>query len=384
METLGFGRGFLHLIGIFSTHWGQDVDAGRESLEKRSADDQTVIMTVINEESEDSPEPSQEQHRVTVEARAHGWRLDHYLTRIFPNHSRVLFQKAIEQQLVLVNGLPVKPARRLRVNDRIHVTLPEIPDNSLVPENIPIEILYEDDAIAVINKPADMVTHPGKSNFTGTLAAAVQYHFDQLSDVAGQLRPGIVHRLDRDTTGVIVIAKDNQVHHRLSRQFEQREAKKEYRAIVRGKIEFDEGVIRTHLKVHPKAHEKMIICEPDEKSREAVTRYQVLRRFRGFAEVRLFPETGRTHQLRVHLQSLKAPCVADRLYAGHDRLYLSELQGKPVEPDEVPLITRQGLHAYRLRIRHPVTDEWISFEAPIPEDMQRTLDALETYRKLDS
>lgn len=341
-------------------------------------------MDVINEESEKSHEPPPEQHRVTVEARAHGWRLDHYLTRIFPNHSRVLFQKAIEQQLVLVNGLPVKSSRRLRVNDRIHVTLPEIPDSSLVAENLPIEILYEDDAIAVINKPADMVTHPGKSNFTGTLAAAVQYHFDQLSDVAGQLRPGIVHRLDRDTTGVIVIAKDNQVHHRLSRQFEQREAKKEYRAIVRGKIEFDEGLIRTHLKVHPKAHEKMIICEPDEKSREAITRYQVLRRFRGFVEVRLFPETGRTHQLRVHLQSLKAPCVADRLYAGHDRLYLSELQGKPVEKDEVPLIARQGLHAYQLKIRHPVTEEWIAFEAPLPDDMQRTLDALETYRSLES
>lgn len=327
-----------------------------------------------------APEP--DFQNLTVEARAHGWRLDHYLTRIFPNHSRVLFQKAIEQQLVLVNGLPVKASRRLRVNDRISVTLPEIPDNSLAPENLPIEILYEDDAIAVINKPADMVTHPGKANFTGTLAAAVQYHFDQLSDVAGQLRPGIVHRLDRDTTGVIVIAKDNQVHNRLSRQFEQREVTKEYRAIVRGRLDRDADIIRTHIKVHPKAHEKMIVCPPDEKSREAITRYVVLRRFRGYAEVQLLPETGRTHQLRVHLQSLKAPCVADRLYAGHDRLYASELQGLPVPPGEAPLISRQGLHAFRLRLRHPVTEAWMDFEAPLPEDMQRTLTALETYRSI--
>ncbi|WP_437221712.1 RluA family pseudouridine synthase [Planctomicrobium sp. SH661] len=329
------------------------------------------------------PDSEPDLQNITVESRAHGWRVDHYLSRIFPNHSRVLFQKAIENQSVLVNGLPVKASRRLRVNDRIAVTLPETPDSSLAPENLPIEVLYEDDAIAVINKPADMVTHPGKANYTGTLAAAVQYHFNQLSDVAGQLRPGIVHRLDRDTTGVIIIAKDNQVHNRLSRQFEQREVEKEYRAIVRGKLERDEDIIRTHMKVHPKAHEKMIICQPDEKSREAITHYRVLQRFRGYAEVQLLPHTGRTHQLRVHLQSLKAPCVADRLYAGHDKLFLSELAGKSVEPGEEPLIARQGLHAFRLKIRHPVTEEWMEFKAPIPEDMQRTLQALETFRKLD-
>ncbi|WP_437186228.1 RluA family pseudouridine synthase [Planctomicrobium sp. SH668] len=325
----------------------------------------------------------QEVLSLTVEARAHGWRVDHYLSRIYPNHSRVLFQKAIEQQLVVVNGLPVKASRRLRVNDHISLTLPEEPDSSLAPEDIPLSIIYEDDAIAVINKPANMVTHPGKAHYTGTLAAAVQFHFDTLSDIAGQLRPGIVHRLDRDTTGVILIAKDNQVHNRLSRQFEQREVFKEYRAVVRGKLDRNEDYIRTHLKVHPKAREKMIVCQPDEKSRDAVTKYVVLRRFKGFAEVQLLPETGRTHQLRVHMQHLKAPCVADRAYAGHDKIFLSELQGLPVQEGEEPIIARQGLHAHRLRIRHPVTEEWMEFVAPIPDDMQRILDALETYRKLD-
>lgn len=320
---------------------------------------------------------------VTVEARAHGWRVDHYLSRIFANHSRSVFQRAIDEGLILVNGLPVKSARRLRVNDRIAVTLPPEPDSAILAENLPIEVLFEDESLAVINKPADMVTHPGKGNFTGTLAAAVQYHFDQLSDVAGKLRPGIVHRLDRDTTGVIVIAKNNQVHDRLTRQFERREVKKEYRAIVRGNLERDADYIRTHLKTHPKAHDKMIVCPPDEKSREAVTFYRVLERFRGFTYVQLLPETGRTHQLRVHMQHLRSPIVADRLYAGHDRLTLGELRDGKVLAGEEPLIARQGLHAFRLTFRHPVTDSLMEIEAPLPEDFQTTLDAIRTFRQLD-
>ncbi|HWL08840.1 MAG TPA: RluA family pseudouridine synthase [Planctomicrobium sp.] len=329
-----------------------------------------------------SDELSSDVQMITVEARGHGWRVDHYLTRIFPNHSRALFQRAIEQQAVLVNGLSVKASRRLRVNDRISVTLPEEADSAIAAEDLPIEVIYEDDAIAVINKPANMVTHPGKANYTGTLAAAVQFHFDTLSDIAGQLRPGIVHRLDRDTTGVILIAKDNQVHNRLTKQFEQRTVKKEYRAIVRGEFDRDSDYIRTHLKVHPKAHEKMIVCAPEEKSREAVTLFRVLTRFRGFTEVQLLPETGRTHQLRVHMQHLKHPIIADRLYAGHDRLLLSELTGTPGAADEEPLISRQALHAYRLELRHPVTDAIMQFEAPLPVDIQQTLEALHTHRSL--
>ncbi|WP_417851036.1 RluA family pseudouridine synthase [Thalassoglobus sp.] len=319
---------------------------------------------------------------LTVESRAHGWRIDHYLTRIFPNHSRGQFQRAIEQNVVLVNGLPVKASRRLRVNDRISVQLLEEAESGIAAEDIPIEVIFEDEYIAVINKHANLVTHPGKSNFTGTLAAAVQYHFDQLSDIAGQLRPGIVHRLDRDTTGAIVIAKNNQVHHQLTKQFEQRTVKKEYHAIARGNLERDADYVRTHVKVHPKVREKMIVCEPTEKSREAITKYNVLTRYRGFIYVQLLPETGRTHQLRVHLQHLKAPIIADRLYAGHDRVFESELAETDSTEDETPLISRQALHAHKLTIRHPVTDAIMEFVAPLPEDMQRTLVALEKYRLL--
>lgn len=326
---------------------------------------------------------SNEPVSLTVEARAHGWRVDHYLGRLYPNYSRALFQKAIAQGHVQVNGLAVKASRRLRMNDRISLCLPETPDETLQPEDIPLDVLYEDDALIVINKPADMVTHPGKAHYGGTLAAALQFHFDQLSDVAGKLRPGIVHRLDRDTSGVIIVAKDNQVHHRLSGQFEQRSVQKEYRAIVRGVVAQDEGLIDTHIRIHPKVREKMMVCEPVGKSRPAVTRYEVLERFRGFTEVRLLPKTGRTHQLRVHMKHLGHPIVADRLYGGHAELLLSELAPEATNDSSGgTLISRQALHARRLELRHPVTEQLIAWEAPLPDDMQRTLEALRRYRTL--
>ena len=212
------------------------------------------------------------------------------------------------------------------MNDRVDVRIPDEPVDHLVAEDLPIEVVYEDDSLAIINKPADMVTHPGKGNFFGTLAAAVQFHFDQLSDVAGLLRPGIVHRLDRDTTGVIVIAKSNQTHGRISKQFENREVTKEYRAIVRGELDRQSDIIETYLRVHPKAHEKMIVCPEGDGARHAVTQYEVLERFDGFTYVRLLPKTGRTHQLRVHMLHLGHPIVADRMYAGHGELRLGELR----------------------------------------------------------
>ncbi|MEZ5943275.1 MAG: RluA family pseudouridine synthase [Planctomycetaceae bacterium] len=333
-------------------------------------------MTTTDDSDDLSTEVPQE---LTVEARAHGWRVDHYLSRLYPNYSRALFQRAIQDDRVLVNGLVIKSSRRLRVNDRVSVLLPEQPDGDLQPENIPIDIVYEDEYIAVINKAADVVTHPGKANFTGTLAAAVQYHFDQLSDVAGQLRPGIVHRLDRDTTGVIVIAKDNTVHNRLTRQFEQRVVKKEYRAIVRGGPPAESDYVRTHVKVHPKVREKMIICGADDNGKEAVTFYRVLKRYPGFSYVQLLPETGRTHQLRVHMLHLKCPIIADKLYAGHASISTDDIKvGETSQAGNVTLIERQALHAHRLTLRHPVTEAIMEFEAPLPEDMQRTLDFLDT------
>jgi len=325
---------------------------------------------------------------VTVEARAHGWRVDHYLTRLYPNYSRALFQKAIEQQAVLVNGLAVKASRRLRVNDLVSVRLPEVGDQTLSPEDIPLDIVYEDAALVVINKPAGLITHPGKANYRGTLAAGLQFHFDSLSDLAGKLRPGIVHRLDRDTSGLLVVAKDNQVHHLLSRQFERREVTKEYRAIVWGVIDRDSDSIDTFMRVNPQRREAMIVCEEGGTARRAVTRYEVLERFHDFTYVRLLPRTGRTHQLRVHARHIGHPIVADRLYGGRavlTRSYLSghesprSLRQKPendsADPDDV-LLCRQALHAQRLGFRHPVTGERVEFISPLPIDMENTLAAL--------
>ena len=325
---------------------------------------------------------------VTVEARAHGWRVDHYLARLYPNYSRGLFQKAIGQQAVLVNGLPVKASRRLRVNDVLVVRLPEIPDQSLAPEDIPLDIVYEDDALVVINKPAGLITHPGKANYRGTLAAGLQFHLDRLSDVAGKLRPGIVHRLDRGTSGLLVVAKDNQVHHLLSRQFERREVTKEYHAVVWGVIDRDHDSIDTFVRVNPKRREAMMVCDEGGTSRRAVTGYEVLERFDDFTYVRLSPKTGRTHQLRVHARHIGHPIVADRLYGGRAALTRAYLAGtesprglRRKQSDESgeaedAIISRPALHAHRLAFRHPATDKPVQFAAPLPADMENVLAAL--------
>ena len=318
--------------------------------------------------------------KLVVEARAHGWRVDHYLVRLYSNFSRAAFQRVLEDKGVLINGLPVKGARRLRVNDCIEFHLPEEPDRTLPAEDIPLNILYDDDSLIVINKAANMIVHPGRGNYLGTLAGALQFHFDKLSDVAGKLRAGIVHRLDRDTSGVLVVAKDNTVHHHLSRQFEERTVEKEYRAITWGEISFDRDYIETHVRVSNRNRERMMVCPEGGNSRHAATFYEVIERFRGFSFVRLCPQTGRTHQLRVHMHHLGHPIVADRLYEGHATLKRSDLlDDVPEDQDEV-LISRQALHALKLGFDHPVTGKRMEFEAPLPEDFVKSLEAIRQYR----
>lgn len=289
---------------------------------------------------------------LTVESRAHGWRLDHYLSRLYPNYSRAQIQRAIESHNVTLNGMPTRSSRRLRVNDRISVVLETAEEVHIQAEDIPLDVLYEDDAIVIVNKPANMVVHPGRGNSSGTLTAALQFHFDKLSDVGGRHRPGIVHRLDRDTTGVILIARDNQVHNRLSKQFEERTVRKEYRAIVRGIPEMEADFITTHMCVHSRVREKMMVCSPSARSREAVTFYETAEKFKRYAFVNLHPRTGRTHQLRVHMQHIGTPIVADRAYIGEDRFTTGHIAGKPMTGET--LIARQALHAFRLTISHPV------------------------------
>ena len=331
-------------------------------------------------EAESTEPPShRELVQLTVESRAHGWRLDHYLSRLFPNHSRAALQRAISSGHVTLNGLETRSSRRLRVNDRIDVQLPDNDESRIRPENLPLEILYEDDAIVVVNKAAGMVVHPGRGNYSGTLASALQFHFDQLSDVAGRHRPGIVHRLDRDTSGVILVARDNQIHQHISKQFEQREVKKEYRAIVRGIPELASDYIRTHVCVHRRVREKMMVCAPGGRAREATTFYRTGEKFDGFALMELHPHSGRTHQLRVHMLHIGTPIIADKLYTGSESFCGSDIPSRRNLNETTPLIERQALHAFRLTIRHPVSGKDMQFEAPLPVDMQQTLNVLREH-----
>jgi 23S rRNA pseudouridine1911/1915/1917 synthase len=350
-----------------------------------SPGDESDILPLTELELGQADEPID----ITVEARAHGWRLDHYLSRLFPNHSRSQLQRAVELGGVRLNGLVPKASRRLRVNDRIWIQLPDAEQSTIQAENIPLQILYEDDALVVVNKPAGMVVHPGRGSSRGTLASALQFHFDQLSDVGGRHRPGIVHRLDRDTTGVILVAKDNQVHQKISSQFERREVKKVYQAIVRGVPEMVSDIIQTWVCVHNRVREKMMVCPEGGNAREAVTFYRTAEDFRHFALMELHPRTGRTHQLRVHMLHIATPILADKLYLGQSEFRRSEVQrllgstgagasttdSIDQQPDEV-LISRQALHAWRLTIRHPHTGQEMQFEAPLPQDFERTLQCL--------
>src|SRR5262245_4137805 len=341
-------------------------------------------------EEELAPEPTpvtpsvrlREPLDLLVMVKSEGMRLDQYVQlHLGADFSRSEVQRAIEGGGVTVNGKPTtKPSYKVRKNDRIRVEMPEPTHEIPVPEDIPLDILFQDEWLAVVNKPHDMVVHPAKGNWSGTLVNALQWHFrEHLSTENGQLRAGIVQRLDKDTSGVILVAKDDQTHRELAMQFETRKVFKEYVAIAAGELDRDSDYIEGAMKMHPHDRLRMIVSsDPDAKP--ALSYYEVLERFRGFSLVKVQPRTGRTHQIRVHLLHVGCPVLADKLYGGRDQLKLSDLVPQlPREADEV-LIGRQALHAYRLRFRHPRTDQWIEAEAPLPPDMRRVLDALRTHR----
>jgi 23S rRNA pseudouridine1911/1915/1917 synthase len=332
------------------------------------------------------PELSKTPCEFVVKARMEGKRIDAYLASRYPDYSRSVVQKVIDAGAVLVNGKPVKASYKVRLDDKICVWLPELADDVPVPEDIPIAVVYEDAALTVVNKPAGLVVHPAKGHWTGTLVNALQFHFDTLSTAGGEQRPGIVHRLDRDTTGLLIVARTDAAHKHLAQQFEQRTIRKEYVALVTGVPERDSDYVERTIGFHPTNREKMAIRNPEEGGKEAVTFYEVLERFRGYALVRCEPATGRTHQIRVHLAHIGHPIVADRAYSGRDRLSLADLLGPGVSESHSDastiLIDRQALHAHSLRLDHPTTGAALHFTAPLPDDMARTLEALRTYRPL--
>jgi len=303
-------------------------------------------------------------------------RLDKYLQGRFGQFSRTTIQKLIKEQAVTVNARPAKPSTPLKAGDDIELILPPPPSREIIGEDIPLNIIYEDDQIIIINKQADLIVHPARGNTHGTLANGLVYYAENLSTFGPDFRPGIVHRLDRNTTGVMVVAKTDTAHWRLAKQFEKRRVSKSYLAIVHGAVQLHADCISQPLGVHPRVREKYAVRP--ETGKEATTLYKVIETFRGFTLVKLTPKAGRTHQIRVHLSYIKHPIVADEMYGGRV-VYPWQIEDKPAAAQE-PIITRCALHAATLKIQHPTTEREMAFEAPMPKDMQELLDALRKFR----
>jgi 23S rRNA pseudouridine1911/1915/1917 synthase len=285
-------------------------------------------------------------------------RLDVFLTEVQADITRSTIKKLIETERVTVNGAPAKAHYKLKEGDHVEVEVPDPEPLEVKPEPIPLNIVYEDASLIVIDKPPGMVVHPAPGHSGGTLVNALLHHCKDLAGIGGVERPGIVHRLDKDTSGLIVAAKTDACMQSLTRQFKERDIHKVYLALTKGTFESKTGVIDVPIGRH-KTHRKKMSTHTSS-GREAQTRYEVLRQLDGFAYVQLFPKTGRTHQLRVHLASIGHPILGDRLYGG------------TLGPG-LPQIARQALHAHRLELTHPVTGNLLQLESPLPSDMEALL-----------
>jgi len=314
------------------------------------------------------------EERVSLSSLVSGERLDLFLSASFKGLTRSAIQKAITEGLVLVKGKKVKPSYKVRLRDIMEITLPDSSSKGLTPEDIPLDILFEDDDIIVINKQAGLAVHPGAGRHSGTLVNALLNHTASLSTYGGADRPGIVHRLDMDTSGVMVAAKNNISHRALSAQFSVHSTQRKYIALVRGPMKHDEGIIDKPLGRSPADRKK--ISTRARKKRKALTRYVVLRRYGGITLLELMPETGRTHQIRVHLASIGRPVVGDRLY-GWDGARDTPVNLPPHVASLLKKAPRQCLHARFLGLVHPVTEESMEFCAPPPRDMGEIIEALD-------
>lgn len=280
-----------------------------------------------------------------------GERVDRFLAGEMEERSRSYIQKLIKEGNIKINGRPVKASYRLALGDRAEVIIPEIEDIEIVPENIPLDILYEDGDIIIVNKPKQMVVHPAPGHERGTLVNALMYHCqDELSGIGGSRRPGIVHRIDMDTTGSLVVCKNDMAHQSLSLQLKEHSINRIYEAVVHGNIKEDSGVINAPVGRHPLDRKKM--STHSKNGRAAVTHYDVLKRFGDYTYIRCRLETGRTHQIRVHMAETGHPIVGDRVY-GPKKCPFPKLVG-------------QTLHAKTLGIIHPRTGEYLEIEAPLP------------------
>lgn len=287
-------------------------------------------------------------------------RIDKYMSILIDSLSRSFIQKMMKEDKVLVNGKPVKANYRLKTEDEICFELPEAVEPDIEPENIPLDILYEDADVLVVNKPKGMVVHPAAGHYSGTLVNALMYHCKgSLSEINGCLRPGIVHRIDMDTTGSLIVCKNDIAHASIAAQLKEHSIVRRYRAIVWGVIKEEEGCVDMPIGRHPSDRKKMAAGVRNGK--EAVTHYRVLERFRSYTYIECRLETGRTHQIRVHMDSIGHPILGDPVYG--NRKCPFQLQG-------------QTLHAMTLGFIHPVTGEYVETTAPLPGYFQHLLDTL--------
>ncbi len=290
-----------------------------------------------------------------------GERIDRYLSDTFEDRSRSYIQKLIKDDLVIVNQKPVKASYRLLLGDQVEITLPEVKEPDIVPENIPLDILYEDADVIIVNKPKQMVVHPSFGHYSGTLVNALMYHCGRgLSGINGMMRPGIVHRIDMDTTGSLVVCKNDMAHQSLAEQLKEHTIRRVYVAIVHGNVKEDEGTVDIPIGRHPIERKKM--STHTKSGKRAVTHYRVLRRFGEYTYIQCILETGRTHQIRVHMAHIGHPLLGDEVY-GPRRCPFSGLQG-------------QTLHAKTLGFIHPGTGEYLEVDAPLPKYFLGLLDRL--------
>lgn len=290
-----------------------------------------------------------------------GERLDKYLSLIFQDTgappSRSFFQKLIKENHVCVNDVPQKANYRLKADDMITVEIPDAVETPILPENIPLDILYEDEDLLIVNKPKGMVVHPSAGHYSGTLVNAIMYHCrESLSGINGEVRPGIVHRIDMDTTGSLIVCKNDASHIFIAKQIKEHSVNRRYRGIVCGRVKDDEGTIDAPIGRHPIERKKMAINEKNGKN--AITNYKVLERFERYTYMEFKLETGRTHQIRVHMASIGHPLLGDTLYSSGKSPY--KLQG-------------QTLHAMTIGFVHPTSREYMEVSAPLPKYFEKIL-----------
>ena len=307
---------------------------------------------------------SDEPQLVNVSVEAAGLRLDSFLASRLSEISRTRVQHAIQDGDILVNRRVAKSSYRLREGDQIEIDLPEPPPFELIPESIPLNIVYEDADLIVVNKPAGMVVHPGAGIESGTLSNALVYHFNSLSEVAGRIRPGIVHRLDKDTSGLLVVAKNDLAHERLSDQFRDRQVFKMYTALVYGRLSKERGEIEERIGRGTHNRTRMAVLKGGA-GRSAHTIFEVAARYQEFTLLNVQIKTGRTHQIRVHLAHIGHPVVGDLTYAGGRNNEVRDTETRRAAQS----LGRHFLHSAKLAFNHPRTGERLEFAAPLPQEL---------------